>query len=153
MAHSKSGGTDKRGLEARARAIQARDLRKAGAPFAQIGAQMGYSEQRAHQVITKALSNLNLECVEAATEVTRLELERLDSLWLSAWQAVKGGDMQTINACIRIMDRRAKLLGLDAPAKQELTGPEGGPIEVSDTRQRLKELIDRQRTNANERSD
>lgn len=34
-----------------------------------------------------------------------------------------------INSALRIMDRRAKLLGLDAPVKAELSGPDGGPIQ------------------------
>ena len=34
-----------------------------------------------------------------------------------------------VMACI---DRRCKLLGLDAPSKQELTGKDGGPIEYND---------------------
>jgi hypothetical protein len=34
-----------------------------------------------------------------------------------------------VNTALRIMDRRAKLLGLDAPVKAELSGPDGGPIQ------------------------
>ena len=37
-------------------------------------------------------------------------------------------------ATLKIMDRRAKLLGLDAAPKLELTGPGGGPLNVSGPR-------------------
>jgi DNA-binding CsgD family transcriptional regulator len=34
-----------------------------------------------------------------------------------------------INSALKIMERRAKLLGLDAPVKAEVTGANGGPIQ------------------------
>lgn len=42
-----------------------------------------------------------------------------------------------INALARIEERRAKLLGLDAPAKSEITGADGGPLQVTDARNAL----------------
>lgn len=45
------------------------------------------------------------------------------------------------------IDRRCKLLGLDAPAKHEIAGKDGGPIDTTDTRvelaRRLAELAAR----------
>ena len=42
---------------------------------------------------------------------------------------VPAPDEATVTAMLRVMERRAKLLGLDAP--QELVGAGGGPIQVS----------------------
>lgn len=39
-------------------------------------------------------------------------------------------DVSYMNTILAIRDRRAKLLGLDAPAKQEFSGPGGGPIKT-----------------------
>ena len=47
---------------------------------------------------------------------------------LALWRRVQNGDERAIDRVLRIMERRAKLLGLDAAAKTEHTGKEGGPI-------------------------
>jgi hypothetical protein len=51
------------------------------------------------------------------------------------------------------IDRRCKLLGLDAPSRSELSGPQGGPIEVNDAREQLLRLIVRQANARGEGSD
>ena len=50
-----------------------------------------------------------------------------------------------VMACI---EKRCKLLGLDAPVKQELTGRDGGPIELAvlTLTQRLQRIIDAEPT-------
>jgi len=40
--------------------------------------------------------------------------------------------MKAVAAAVKIMERRARLLGLDAPVKQEVTGANGGPIQTQD---------------------
>ena len=74
------------------------------------------------------------------------ENERLDALLEAAWpratqptpvfdkeRNVVGEelDMRAIDTVLRLMDRRAKLNGLDMPSKTEVTGAEGGPLAVS----------------------
>jgi hypothetical protein len=74
------------------------------------------------------------------------ENERLDALLEAAWPRAtqpspvfdKEGevidhvlDMRAVDTVLRLMDRRAKLNGLDMPVKAELTGADGGPLQVS----------------------
>ena len=40
------------------------------------------------------------------------------------------GDPAFIGKILDVHDRRARLLGLDAPVKQEHSGPDGGPIPL-----------------------
>lgn len=63
-----------------------------------------------------------------ADEVRTLELERLDKFLLALWDKIEQGDPIAIDRGLKIMDRRAKYLGLDAPVKQqvEVTTYEGG---------------------------
>jgi len=75
------------------RATQALDLRKAGLTFAAIGREMGFSEQRAHRLVSEELGRLNAKRAEVSAEVTRLELERLDSLLTGLWEKAKAGDL------------------------------------------------------------
>ena len=124
--------TTARIAEAVDKAVEAMELRKAGASFVQIGKQLGFSTQHAHRLVTKELARMNAELKEVAGDVTRLELERLDAMWLGLWTRARQGDDKAVVACLRIMERRAKILGIDAPLRQELTGADGGPIQTVD---------------------
>lgn len=54
---------------------------------------------------------------ESAQEVLSLELERLDMLFQQAFTNAQNGDVQSLNACLQIMNRRARYLGIDQPEK------------------------------------
>jgi hypothetical protein len=69
------------------------------------------------------LENLADKCREEAVHVRDLELHRLDELYLIAYRAISdGNDLAGIDRCLRIMERRAKLLGIDAAAKVDVQG-------------------------------
>ena len=51
-------------------------------------------------------------------ELRELESARLDALQLAAWAKVEQGDLHAIEIVLKIMDRRAKLLGLYPVTKQ-----------------------------------
>ena len=89
------------------------------------------------------MSALKQTLQEPADELRKLELERLDKLLLGVWPQAVRGNQGSVDRALRIMERRAKLLGLDAPVKSEWSGPDGGPIEVTDARERLLALINR----------
>jgi hypothetical protein len=74
---------------------------------------------------------------EAAEDVRELETQRLDAMLFALRTKIKQGDVRAIDTAIRIADRRAKLLGLDAPTRNELCGHNGGPIAIEDARERL----------------
>jgi hypothetical protein len=107
------------------RAMMALDFRLAGKTYREVGQLMGFSEQRAHQLVTQELQRLNALRAEAAAEVMRLEAERLDALLAGLWDAAKGGDVAAVDKVLAIMGRRAKLYGLDAPTKVAPTTPDG----------------------------
>jgi hypothetical protein len=136
---AESNNSPKR-VAAAERRTQALGLRKQGKTFAEIGQELGYSEQRAHKVVTEELQRLNAERAEQAAEVTRLELERLDALLAGVWQSAKGGDGPAIDRVLSIMARRAKLLGLDAPSKVAHTDPSGSrPATIHLTAEELSD--------------
>ncbi|MGW7579783.1 hypothetical protein ACWGKU_20355 [Kitasatospora sp. NPDC054768] len=85
----------------------------------------------ANRDVTEALGH-RLAAAQADVEALRvLEDARLDRLFLVAYRrAVRDGELQAIDRALRIMDRRARLLGLDQPARTEISGHDGGPIEV-----------------------
>ena len=104
------------------RRIQALELRKAGATYEQIGKQLGITKQAAYKHVKKALDAMNDTIREQADDVRNIEVERLDKLWFVMYKQALSGNQGAVDRCLKIMDRRAKLLGLDAPEKQETTG-------------------------------
>lgn len=105
-------------MDAAERRRQALELRKAGVDFRTIADRLGYEgPSGAHKAVTTALKALT---AEPAEELRTLELERLDamlrSLWVRATNA-KGADLGAIDRVLKIMERRAKLAGLDAPSR------------------------------------
>ncbi len=125
--------TSPRKIKAVERQAQALELRKAGVTYAQIAKTLGYkSPSGAQQAIETAMQNT---VQEPADTLRRLECERLDAMWRGLWALAVRGDAVAIARCLDIMARRAKLLGLDAPVKQELSGDTSLRVEyVNDWR-------------------
>lgn len=114
---------------AKVKAAKALELRMEGKTFAAIAEEAGYnSPQAAYDAVKRSLDAITRQ---PATELLTLDLERLDAMWGIHFLNAQAGDVNALSACMRIMERRAKLLGLDAPAKQEVSGPAGGPIELA----------------------
>jgi hypothetical protein len=94
---------------------QALELRKAGWTFQAIANEVGYANRSsAADAITTAL---RATVQEAADDLRKLECERLDSLLSAMWPKGVGGNHLAVDRCLAIMERRARLLGLDAPLR------------------------------------
>lgn len=117
------------------RAGKALDLRIAGASYRQIGAQLAVSERTAFYDVQTALASLDAVNAKKAERLRDLEARRLDVLQVALTQGIRSGDPRAILAAVRILERRARLYGLDAPT--EITGPGGKPLTVSVTHQQL----------------
>jgi hypothetical protein len=55
--------------------------------------------------------------VAAIDEHRELELDRLDNLQRTYWQPAVNGNLRAADFVLRVIDKRSKLLGLDAPMK------------------------------------
>ncbi len=104
--------------ERRAKALEAR---KAGFTYQAIGDSLGITQQAAHKTVMVALGVINDKIAEAAEEVRTIELERIDALFKVMYARALRGDYGATDRCIRLMDRRAKYLGLDAPKSIDIT--------------------------------
>jgi hypothetical protein len=120
----------------RARAANALELRIAGATYRQIGAQLGVSEKAAYYDVNDELGRLDPVIKGQAERLRDLENARLDRLHVALAAGIKAGQPAAVMATVRVMERRAKLNGLDAPTK--ISGPDGEPMTVSITHQELK---------------
>lgn len=119
-------------------------LRRQGKTFAQIGAELGFSKQYAHRRYTELLKEIPGQEI---AEYRREQEERLDGLLREAHSVLArdhihvsqgrvvrdehgqpilddGPKLAAIREIRAIEERRARLLGLDAPTKTEVTGQE-----------------------------
>jgi len=117
---------------AAARDAEVLKLRMDGLQFDEIGRWLGVTKQRAHQLFERGLARTRQEQADA---LRRLEQLRLDHLYAEALGVLRrehvvvdrgeiikddGPVLSAIDRLLKIQDRRAKLLGLDAPAKHEV---------------------------------
>lgn len=87
-------------------------LRSHGLSYREIGIQMGMQASSVYKHVAKAMKSI---IKEPAEDVKALELDRLDQLLGAVWSKSLEGDVEAVNAALRIMERRTKYLGLDAP--------------------------------------
>ena len=136
-----------RSLDNAERDRQAARLRTQGMPYREIAEQLGYHDEgSAHRAVSKILRET---VQEAADELRKVEVERLDALLQVAWNVMMrehvavssgkivmvaddegnevplrddGPTLAALDRVIKIADRRAALLGLDAPQKIQSGG-------------------------------
>lgn len=94
------------------------ELRLAGASYRDIGNALGCSTVTAMNDCKEALAEIPMQ---QADEMRTVELSRLDRLQRAVWGKAIKGDLQAVDRAIKIIDRRAKLLGLDAPQQVQIT--------------------------------
>jgi len=127
MARTK--GPDPDAAERRNKAL---DMRSRGYSYTDIAKALGISRSTAHKYVTAELDKLRAETRASAAQIRSLELARLDRLWRRAEEMLADGDAdgaKAIAAAIRIMERRARLLGLDEQGA-EVTGAVVLTVEV-----------------------
>ncbi len=107
-------GHEEHGADMRRKCLE---MRKAGATYAQIGDALNCSPQNAAKHVKKALDEIAKKTAEDATEIIQLELERLDTMLLGLFKSAKSGNEHSVDRVLKIMERRARLLGLDAPKR------------------------------------
>ncbi len=132
------------------------DMRMAGSTFQQIADALGYkSRGAACQDITRALETAVVEQARSVEAYREEELERLDLLLGEAWSVLKrqhitvshgrtiyddrtgepliddGPTLSAIDRILKIQERRAKFLGLDAPQRHEVVSIDAVDAEIA----------------------
>jgi hypothetical protein len=126
--------------EKRQRAVTARRM---GLSYAQIAHQIGISKSAAYKAVQKALTDVQSEIDAAALLLRAQEMDRLDAMQAAAWPAAIKGEGSAIRDVLRVMERRAKMTGLDAPIKTAATTAAGDDIAdmtAEERRERIKVL-------------
>lgn len=121
--------TSPRTIELAEKRAEALEYRKQGFSYVAIGAAMGISGPYAYELVTGALREMVREPGE---DIIAMELSRLDDMLTAIYGHAVKGDIAAIDRVLKVGERRAKILGLDAPDKTELTNPDGSlaPREI-----------------------
>ncbi|WP_327246560.1 hypothetical protein [Streptomyces sp. NBC_01320] len=124
------------------RDAEAARLRSSGWTYPRIAAELGFNHKAdAYNAVKRVL---DATVREAGDDLRALELDRLDDMYAAAMEVLErehvtvsngrvvslddgtplpddGPVLQAIDRLLRIQERRARLLGLDAPVKRDLT--------------------------------
>ena len=105
--------------------LQIIELRRAGITWERIAVEVGFKNASgAYKMYQRAAERMVRPHLE---EYRDMQLDRLERMHQAVWRKAKEGDLRAIDTALRISDREAKLLGLDAPQKiqAEVTVYEG----------------------------
>jgi len=92
-------------------------MRKMGLTWAQIGQSVGLSQAGAYGAYRRALSRVP---DELASELRKIDNERIDALITASWPDAMRGSARHLEVLVKLLERRAKLMGLDAPILQRI---------------------------------
>ncbi len=136
--------TSKRKVVAAERRKRAWELRRAGWSIRAIAADIGVYPNAVYKMLVSILKEIEGETIELARLEREVQLEQLDTLWNALYPGGLAGNLSNIDRLLKILDRRGKLLGTDAPVKTALTDPTGereyNPYEGLTDEQRLLRL-------------
>jgi hypothetical protein len=90
------------------------ELRKQGMTYREIGEYVGISMETARLTVQKVMQQYIEDAKDSQHEIIMLELLRLDDMLFAVYESARGGDLKAVDSVLKVMERRAKLLGLDA---------------------------------------
>lgn len=124
-----AGVPSSRSVDIARRRAQALELRRAGVSWQDIANRLGYkSRSAACQDVRRAMEDIVR--VPAQQHIAE-EVDRLDAMLQGLWPSARKGGVQSIDRVLKIMDRRARYLGLDNGLRSD---------SVEDARSMLGEL-------------
>ena len=96
------------------------NLRLDGLSFDEIAYKLGMETATAIGHAGMALVVLPCLIEDEITAIRSLEYMRLDALLANVFQKAEAGDLEAVGRVFEIMDRRAKLVDLDNPERNEI---------------------------------
>lgn len=108
---------------------QALGLRIAGLNYRDLGKALGVSHAAAHRLVREALDETRARSAEETERLRELELRRTDAVIQAHYP--KRADPRSARVLLQAGERRARLLGLDAPVKLEPVAPPDERLDTS----------------------
>lgn len=145
MSRPKSEPARMTAAERRRKAVE---LRKAGASLKTIAGELGVTFQAVSKMIHKELAELAAATEKDAETLRQIEVERLDAMLLGLWNRARHGHEGAVDRVLRIMQRRAALLGLDAPTKSETLNINPEELDDRDLEAEVWSILERRKAEA-----
>jgi hypothetical protein len=106
---------------------QALELRRGGLSLRDIGGKLGVSAKQIQRDLLASLGGMNDENAQAAAIDRAIELDRLDKMFECIWPLAapaedQAPNLKAVDRVLKIIDLRARLLGLYSPINQNHTG-------------------------------
>lgn len=86
------------------------ELRRSGMRFNKIAEELGVAESTVGRMFKRGMAR---HTAVPAAEIKRMEADRLDDLQYGLWERAMRGEVKAVEQVLAVMERRAKLLGLD----------------------------------------
>lgn len=102
----------------RRRKVQAMVL--AGVPYEEIASTVGCSKSTVQADVMHLMGEWRKTAAYQIDEARILELSRMDRLNVAVWRQAMNGDLLAVDKALKVSERRAKILGLDAAQKMQL---------------------------------
>lgn len=96
------------------------DHRLKGLSYRDIADEMGMDRSTVYRYVHAAIKRIQKKYTEKANTLVTMERQKLDKLEVYLLKATREGDIKAATIMLKIMERRAKLLGLDEPSKSEV---------------------------------
>lgn len=124
---------------AHVRANQALELRMAGASYHQVGEALGISKGQAYDAVHRALRADDEHMAGIREQYRNLSLARYERLLRTWWPRAIANDLDAARYVNTLLEREARLLGLDAPKQVEVST---GILQAADDAiLRLREVV------------
>lgn len=107
-------------LSRKERKLQALQMFKAGWTYRDIAAQFGVSYSTIASDVQSAADEITRLSLVEAGRLRRIQAERIQTMVKSVWPKVANGNLNAIRTMLAIMEREARLFGLDAPQKVDI---------------------------------
>ena len=89
------------------------ELRKQGMNYADIANEVGIHMDTARSAVNTYMIRLQARTLESADELRRDDYSKLSMMLDAIWDRVLEGELGAIDRAIKILERRARLMGLD----------------------------------------
>ena len=110
------------------RKLEVTRLRLAGYTTREIATMLHTSASTVSEDMKVLTREWMAEAQENRASAIGLDVARLDALIHAIWEKAVGGDLPAIREVVRLLERRAKVMGLDAPELHRIGGEDGGPV-------------------------
>lgn len=107
--------------------MKALELRRMGKGYTEISATLGVARSHVHRLVKAALADAAEQVAAQGDELRAEEVSRLDGMLGAVWPDARKGSLGAVDRVLKIMERRSKLLGLDAPVKLAHGGDRDAP--------------------------